>query len=165
MKARRRPDGSPLTVGCHFIVGWDGRVWQVADIMDVVVHVGMRSVNARSVGIECAWPGPRDQADRLGMRSYGVTIRPFEGRLHEFVTPSEALRVGWTRLCETLASIEHPSVSIARQAVTSLRRLSVEESRTISGAIEHLHVLGTQKLDAAGLLSETLVRSGWTAVP
>lgn len=167
MKARRRPDGTPLVVGIHFVIGWDGKVWQTADLTTATVHVGRGPTNARSVGVECCWPGTARQADRLGVpgnvERVTVTVA---GRPVDVLLPSPALLAAWVRLAETLAALDgRGGVRIPRRVPEPLTgRLSGAQARRWQGALEHLHVPGTTKIDAAGLLVGALLDAGWEAV-
>ncbi len=156
MKARLRDDGSPMSVSIHFVIGWDGMVWQTADLRDACVHAAT-SVNLRSIGVECCWPGTEAQAERLGVDG---TIEPrvVRGKRVRCLRPSDELIASWTRLARFLSSTEttrltHGAVDIARRTFNG--------SVPISGAIDHQHVPGTTKVDAGGYLIDALRGDGW----
>lgn len=142
MKSRKRPDGSPMDVGIHFVVSWDGLIWQTADLAAGTVHVGNRKVNASSVGVECCWPGTLKQAEKLGMDD----AQPARGiaRLVPFVAckPSDEMLEAWRWLVQALTSARHPLLDVPRA------RGSIERK----GVMEHCDVPGTKKVDAGGLL-------------
>lgn len=165
MRARER-DGRPLNVGIHFVIGWDGQVWQTADPGRVAtVHVGRGEINARSIGVECCWPGTVRQARRLGVEGPGERARLPAGPV-DVLLPSADLIGAWCRLADTLAGLDgRGGVRIPRQVPEPLTgRLSVAQSRRWQGALEHLSVPGTTKIDAAGLLLGALLDAGWEAV-
>lgn len=148
MRARTRDDGSPLDVGVHFVVSWDGLVWQCADLVVATTHVGHRAINRRSIGVETCWPGLASQADKLEVE--GQRVRGWaRGAPVLCVAPSDALLDAWVRLAEALARLPAP-VGIPRQT-----------GSLAAGAIEHQLVPGTSKVDAAGLLLDALRRHGW----
>lgn len=141
MRARKRPDGSPLDVGVHFVIGWDGLIWQTADLGAATVHVGHRAVNRRSVGVECCWPGTVTQAERLGVDVEHVAPGQARGQRIRCMAPSPEMLDAWRWLYDALTRAQHPALAIPRQ------RGSMERP----GAMEHADVPGT-KVDAAGLL-------------
>jgi hypothetical protein len=160
MRARRRDDGSPLDVGIGFVVGWDGLVYQTADLDTAAVHVGSADWNARSVGVECCWPGTITQARRLDVDldidMQGV-VRRVAGAKVIAMRPSAELVAAWVRLAETLATV----LGIPRRVPSRVARMERREARAWTGAAEHLHCPGTTKVDAAGLLIEALADAGW----
>ena len=147
MKSRKRPDGSPMDVGIHFVISWDGLIWQTADLAWGTVHVGSRPINARSIGVECAWCGSTKQAERLGIEVDPV-LGVARGQRVRAQRPSDDLLAAWKWLGEALASIDHPAVRIPR------KRGGMDRP----GVLEHCDVTGTTKVDAAGLLVGAL---GW----
>jgi len=149
MRARTRDDGSPMDVGIHFVVGWDGLVWQTADLAVGTTHAG-KVVNARSIGVETCWPGLASQAERLGVTFDRVDRRLVRGVAVKCIPPSDALVAAWVRLAEALVRLPAP-VAIERR-VGAIGR----------GAIEHQLVPGTTKLDAGGYLLDALVAAGWS---
>lgn len=165
MRARQRPDGSPLDVGIHLVIGWDGLVHQLADLAIATVHVGSAGVNRRSIGVECCWPGTVAQAERLGVS--GPSSRPrVAGRLAHVLLPSPEMLAAWVRLAETLAThLPVPrQVPLDRDGAILRDRMTPRALAAWSGAIEHLHVPGTTKIDAAGYLVGALRDAGWRGV-
>lgn len=168
MKARRRADGSPLNVGIAFVIGACGAeddfapVWQTADPGRIAtVHVGRGDVNARSIGVEvvsAGMPGKFDVRDRPRARvellgKVRDVLRFYPGQVRT-----------WARLAGALASLEgHAGIAIPRRVPGFLggRRMALRELRRWSGVIEHLHVPGTTKTDAAGMLCHALADAGW----
>lgn len=172
MRARRRPeDGSLMDVSCHFVIGWGGGVWQVADLEHATVHMG-RAVNGRSVGVETTWPGYASQAvairDAIAAKgrqphpgySGPVDVRTVHGRQVECLRPSAELVAAWVALAELLADLS------ARRPELGLRiprRLAVPAPGRWpgKGAVEHWQAPGSKKDDAGGYLLEALERAGW----
>jgi hypothetical protein len=152
MRSRKKPDGSPLDVGIHFAIGWDGIVHQLADLAIATVHVGSGPVNARSVGVECCWPGTAKQAAALKIA--GSTSRVLVGGHRvDVLLPSPELVAGWVRLASLLASLGGlGGISIPRQVPATTARFQPWQQRRWKGAQEHAHVPGSTKVDAAGLL-------------
>lgn len=150
MRARKRPDGSPLDVGIHFVLGWDGLVWQTADLGTATVHAGCRAINRRSVGVECCWPGTVTQAERLGVDVEHAVVGHARGQRVRCMAPSPELLDAWRWLYDALTRAQHPVLAIPRQ------RGGMERP----GAMEHADVPGT-KVDAAGLLVDALTAAGW----
>lgn len=170
MRMRERKDGSLMDVSCHFVIGWDGCVWQVADIEHATVHIG-GGLNIRSIGVETTWPGYASQAIAIrdAMKKNGRTPHPaYEGQVDARVMahqqkiwclrPSIALVDGWLQLAEALAALPpETGVQIPRQ----LARVP-EDTRVRSGAIEHWQAPGADKDDAAGYLLDVLRGAGWS---
>lgn len=149
MRSRKRPDGSPLDVGVHFAIGWDGLAHQLADLALATVHVGVGAVNARSIGVECCWPGTVRQARALGAPATPQRVVVGSQRA-DVALPSPELVAAWVRLAELLASLG--GLAIPRQVPRSSARLTPAQQRRWKGAQEHCHVPNSTKLDAAGLL-------------
>jgi hypothetical protein len=156
MRARRRPDGSPLDVGIHLVIGWDGLVHQTADLALATVHVGSGPVNARSIGVECCWPGTLRQARALGAPATPQRVVIGSQRV-DVALPSPELVAAWVRLAGLLASLGGlGGISIPRQVPRTTARMTAAQQRRWKGAQEHTHVPGSTKIDAAGLLTGAL---------
>lgn len=164
MKSRHRADGTPMSVSIHFVVGWDGQVWQTADLGVATIHAS--SVSPYSVGVECAWPGTAEQADaiRASLERRGRPVHPgylsppdtrmVRGRRLRCLPPATKLLSGWHALAELLAALPAElGIVIPRQVDRSARR----------GACEHHHAPKTTKIDAADYLVDALASSGWAA--
>jgi hypothetical protein len=170
MKARERPDGSPLDVGVHFVISADGLVFQVCDLAVATVHVGSRGINRRSVGVEVCWPGTLTQALRFGLSPREVRRR-IAGSVIDMMEPPQEAIAAWVQLADALASLPPTcGVAIPRQvpgAGTGLlsTRLSASQARKWRGAMEHFQVPGTTKVDAGMLLLEPLAKAGWRIAP
>lgn len=144
MRARKRKDGSDMSVSAHFMVGWDGLVWQLCDIADATIHTGSRKINRTSVGIETAWPGTKEQALRIaaaikrnGRKPHPAYYGPTIVRNGvELLAPSEALVAGFVRLVGALKTV------LGRELE----------------CIEHCDV-STKKIDACGLLKEAVTKA------
>lgn len=158
MKARKRPDGSPLDVGIHFVISWDGMVFQTMDLGLKAVHVGSRNINETSIGVECCWPGTYAQAQKLGVDGHMLTVDL--GRKLDVLRPSYAMLESWRRLVDTLTTapdVEGPTaMRVPRNVPATTKRFTAREMRSYRGIMEHWHVRGTEKLDAAGLLCGVL---------
>jgi hypothetical protein len=157
MKARKRPDGTPMEVAIHFIISWDGMVFQTCDLEYACVHVGSRQVNDESVGVECSWPGTYAQAQRLGIDGHSLSRR-WMGRTGEVFRPSEPMLDAWARLADALAFV----LPIPRKVPDGREQFSKREQALHRGGMEHYRVFGTEKRDASGLLEDALVeRAFW----
>lgn len=165
MKARKRDDGTPLSVGVHFVISWDGLVWQTADLDIATIHVGSAGVNARAIGVECCWPGTELQAMRLGVNGR-VLRKRVAGDGVNVLEPSDALVASWVRLANALADVidcpRHVPLDASGALMTD--RFTPKRQRGWTGAQEHLHVPGTEKVDAAGMLVGALRSAGWRGV-
>lgn len=150
MKARKRSDGSQLDVGIHFVISWDGIIWQCADLSVATTHVGHRPTILASVGVECCWPGTVTQAVKLGMPDASPMRGSARGAAVKCYPPSDELIAAWRWLAEALASTDHPLLAVPR------RRGSAAPQKP--GVIEHMDVPASTKIDAAGLLVGAL---GW----
>ena len=150
MRGRLREDGSLMDVSIHFVIGWDGMVWQTADLSVATVHVG-RGVNERSIGVECCWPGTATQAERLGVEGT-IETRQVRGRPVKCLRPSDELVASWVRLARAL-SVEIPGK-------VQIQRTTAKTGMPVSGAAEHQHA-PTTKVDAAGYLLDALRADGW----
>lgn len=150
MKARLRADGSPMSVSVHFVVGWDGQVWQTADLKYAAIHAG--KVNGHSIGVETCWPGTYKNAQRLGIYGesvVGAVTKNHRPQRFQCLKPSDELLEGWRKLAETLTSLPaETGIVIPRQVDPHLKR----------GVGEHWMVPDSTKLDAAGFLVGHL---GW----
>jgi hypothetical protein len=153
MRGRKREDGTDMSVSIHFVIGWDGLVWQTADLSIATVHVGT-NINRRSIGVECCWPGTAEQALRLGVDGPCETRR-VRGRPVVCLKPSDALVASWTRLARVLSApgLGSPVVDIPRLVGTT--------GMPLSGAGEHWMAPSTTKVDAAGYLLDALKADGW----
>jgi hypothetical protein len=165
MKARKRDDGTPLEVGIHFVISWDGLVFQTADLGVATVHVGNRDTIKRSIGVETAWPGTVKQANKLQMAGVTGTNYVVAGENVRVAEPAKALLSAWVRLAEALAGVA--GVNIPKK-VPGLHgdprrtRFTPSEALAWRGAQEHFHVPPpTTKVDAAGVLIQALADAGW----
>lgn len=148
MKARKRKDGSPMDVGIHFVVSFDGIIWQTADLGIGTVHVGHRAINAGSVGVECCWPGTAKQAAKLGVElsGWGTEVGTARGQRVHCMRPSAELVDAVRWLYDALTMASHHALEIPR------KRGRVDRH----GVMEHCDVPGGTKVDAAGLLVAAL---------
>lgn len=169
MKARRRPDGTLMNVGIHFVIAWDGLVWQTCDLEVATIHVGNAAINARSIGVECDWPGTAAQASRLGVAGR-THRRVVAGSPVHVLDPAPEMIASWVGLADTLAAIRHPAIALPRQVphdrdgALLVDRMKPKALRRYRGALEHLH-MPTTKIDAAGVLVNALAGAGWRGVP
>lgn len=159
-KSSKRP-GKPLDVGVQLVAGWGGEVWQLADLTTPCVHVGDRGVIARSIGVECRWPGTRRQAEKLGVEGAWAWVR-VGGQRIEVMLPSEALLEAVRWIAETLGSLRgQHGIAIPRRVPASNARFTAAEQRLFAGAQEHCNVPASRKVDCAGLLTSELAAHGW----
>lgn len=166
MRARRREDGELMSVSVHFLIGWDGRIWQLADLGVVTIHAGS-AINPYSIGVETTWPGTEELATgiaaslrRRGKPAPAAYVQRPEKRIARgrpllCVPPSAALLRGWVALAELLAALP------AETGIVIPRQLALEPARRRRGALEHQHVERSTKPDAAGYLVDALVAAGW----
>jgi len=152
MRARLREDGTPMSVSIHFVIGWDGLVWQTCDLATATVHVG-RQINERSIGVECCWPGTQQQAHRLGVEGT-FEERRVRGRSVRCLRPSDELVASWVRLARAL------TVAGVVPGKLEIPRVTARTTMPIAGAGEHQHA-PTTKVDAAGYLLDALRADGW----
>lgn len=144
MRARKRDDGSPLDVGIHFVIGWDGLIWQTCDLSQATTHVGHRPTILASIGAECCWPGTVTQAEKLGMPAAPPVRGVARGAAVKAYPPSDELLEAWRWLAGVLTSTRHPLLAIPRS------RGAAAPQRP--GIIEHADVPKSSKIDAAGIL-------------
>ena len=158
MESRRSADGSrDLSVSVHFGIAWDGGIWQYLDLAHGAVHVGHRPTIRRSIGVETMSPGTARMAARLGVEGR-VISRRVDGHRIECLEPSDALLEAWRWLADVLSRADDDRLDIPRQCAPSDRRLSVSELARARGAIEHMSLPGSTKIDSCGLLLDAL---GW----
>lgn len=163
----RLKDGRPLNVGIHFVIGACDRedeyapVWQTMDPgFHAAVHVGEGRINARSIGVEvvsAGLPGPANVRDRVKINV------PLLGRIRPVLAFFPGQVRSWVRLAEALASLNgRADITIDRRVPSfgASRRFVPDELLRYSGAMEHLHVPTTTKIDAGGLLIDALYDAG-----
>lgn len=178
---RNRPSSVPalaaqgvkMKVSIHFVIGVDGTVWQTADpLTTVAIHVGMGSINARSVGVEVVNPGtgpmlPERPRDRIAHRMLPTGKLP-KGRLVRQLAFYPAQVDAWCRLAELLADhLPIPRQVPARADGSDLEvdRFTKPEAARWTGAMEHYHVPTTTKVDAGTQLIRALrYQAGWDLV-
>lgn len=172
---KRRPGIRDLTrrlrVSVHFVIGFDGTVWQTADpVTTSAIHVGDGKMNSRSVGVEVVNKGG---PPNLPGRSRPVIKLPLLGRERRMLAFAIEQIRSWVLLAETLADhLPIPRQVPVDAAGLGVRttRLTLTESRAWKGALEHYHVplpppARASKWDAGGQLVRTLVSAGWDLVP
>lgn len=161
MKARLRDDGTLMSVSCHFVISWDGLVFQVCDLARMTIHAG-RVLNRDGIGTEMCWPGYESQAIRLAQGG-GSTPRTVAGRRISIQTPAETMIASMVRLAETLASLPASTrIAIPRIVPKDTARLKPGAAALFKGVCEHLHSPGSEKEDCAGVVCDALVeRVGW----
>lgn len=155
MRARKRDDGTAMDVSIHFVIGWDGLLWQTCDLATATVHVG-RGVNDRSIGVETCWPGTMEQAHRLGVDDARPEWRTVRGHRVLCMAPSPDLLASWSRLARALAPASSPLVP----GKVEIPRVTARTSMPLAGAGEHW-CAPTTKVDAAGYLLDALRADGW----
>lgn len=168
MRSRKRSDGSPLNVGIHFVIGACdpaesyAPIWQTADPgLTATVHVGKGEINARSIGVEVISAGLPGRADVRSRPRQRVSIR---GREVEALAFYRGQMRTWVALAEALARLDGTAgIHIPRRVPDfgADRRLKMPELRSYAGAMEHLHMPGTTKIDAGGMLIGALRDAGW----
>ena len=159
MKARKRDDGSLMSVSCHFVVSWDGMVFQVADLARMTIHAG-RVLNRDGIGVEQCWPGYEGQMLKLGGNG-GVQRRLVNGSRVDCMMPSPLMLEASMRLAETLASLPSSTRIAVPRVVAPQRRLRPAEAAAFRGACEHASSPGSGKLDCAWYVTDALAANGW----
>ena len=161
MNARRREDGSLMSVSVTFVTSWDGMCFQVADLCRQTNHAG-RVINRASVSNENAFPGSEAQMRRLGIQGGAVQRRTVGGHKIDCMVPSAAMLAANVRLAETLASLDPATgVAIPRIVPAGTDRMRPPEALRYAGALEHCHAPGSTKLDHAGYVVDALAANGW----
>lgn len=187
MKARmseKRP-GERLQVSIPFVVGacdpeaeW-APIWQAMDFgYNTAVHVGDRGINRRSVAYEVvnsgAHGGPLDTRHRewfvrkmLGRKLEVATF--FKGQLNSIAWLSKILtsHAEPTALGHALteAGIRIPRQVPMRRGELLAERFTQRELSKWKGVLEHFHVTGTTKVDAALMVCEACQqRAGFVGV-
>lgn len=161
MKARKRPDGSLMSVSVTFVTSFDGMVFQVADLDRMCIHAG-RVVNRASVSNENCFPGTETQMLRLGINGGYVERRTVGGHRIDCMKPSAAMIAANVRLAETLASLDPATgVAIPRIVPAGTERMSPAAAMRFRGSFEHCHAPGSTKLDHAGYVTDALAANGW----
>jgi hypothetical protein len=168
MKARVRPDGSPMDVAIHFVIGACSpddpiaQVWQTADPgLVACVHVGKRWINARSIGVEVVSAGLPGSLDLRHRPTVHVALL---GKMQKVLAFFPGQVRAWVRLADTLAALNgRGGIAIPARvpAFSAARRFSLAEARRWAGAMEHCSVPGGTKKDAGGLLIDALADVGW----
>ena len=159
MNARKSADGGDLSVSVQLSIGWDGQVWQHADLATACVHVGDRRTIRRSIGVECMWPGSARQAVRLGADGEAIT-RTIDGRRVRLLAPSDELLEAWRWLAETLTGPAGRAAGLRiPRTVLGLRRTLPELAASAGGVGEHATLPRASdprkvKIDCCGLLMD-----------
>lgn len=178
-KSRKRPDRR-LKVSIQFVIGacdpddeW-APIWQTMDLaLDwAAVHVGLGSINARSIGVEVVNAGldghtnvrdrPEIEVDLLGQKRDVLAFYP--GQLNT-----------WVRLANVLSGACLPgNIEIPRfvpgelpsrgQARPLSRRMTKREIDNFAGCCEHYHMPNTRKICASSQLVGALLDDGWSPV-
>lgn len=160
MKARLRVDGTEMSVSCHFVVSWDGVVFQVCDLARMAIHAG-RVLNRDGIGIEQCWPGTERQMMKLRANGY-VQRRFADGNELDCMRPSEAMINASCRLAEALVVAPASArIQIPRVVPASTKRMRSRAAASFRGACEHVHSPGSKKLDCAGYVIDALAARGW----
>lgn len=159
----------PIETAIHFVLQWDGQIWQAADPgLTAVVHVGWRPVYQRSVAEEHCWPGTIRRAAKLGQGDVAEhdSVQACGFRM-EVVRPAVAMVEASIWLSGVLADLEgEGGIHIPRQVPSELgRRFTREEGRYWAGVMEHINAPTTKKLDCAGRMLGALTEAGWRATP
>lgn len=172
--SRRRP-GQRLRVSVQFVIGACApdaefaNVWQTMDLAhSAATHVGRGRINARSIGVEVVNAGLPGRTDIRKRPQTDVHVLGRKRTALEFY-PGQ-LRT-WARLATALSASCLPSgieiprrVPVDEDGVPLPRRFTRGELRRWTGAMEHLHMSNTTKLDAACMLLEALIAVGWDPI-
>lgn len=171
--SRKRP-GQRLRVSVQFVIGACApdaefaNVWQTMDLAhDAATHVGMGRINARSIGVEVVNAGLPGRTD---IRKRPQTTLEVLGRHRTVLDFFGGQFRSWVRLANALSAACMPSgIEIPRRVPVEegeplARRFTRGELRRWTGAMEHLHMPNTTKLDAATLLIGALLDDGWDPI-
>ena len=167
MKSRKsRHTGKPLRVGIHFVIAAPvaghcmAPIYQSADPgLTRCVHVGSRVVNRQSIGIEVVnaadpsvpWANSKDR---------GVVKTTQLGKVREWTAFYHEQLDAFVWLCDVLCM----ELGIEKNTFLGDKRLDTKSLRSYNGVLEHWHVGGTNKLDAGGMLVQSLRGEGYTEV-
>lgn len=173
--SRRRP-GKRLQVSVQFVIGADAdpdadfaEVWQTMDLgLTAATHVGQGVVNRRSIGVEVVNAGIPGRTD---VRHRPQTVVRWVGGRRQTVLEFQPAQLrSWVRLANALSAGCLPSgIAIPRQIPAEggeplPGRFTQREMRRWAGAMEHLHMPKTRKIDAATMLIGALMDDGWLAL-
>ncbi len=133
MDQRERPDGSDMSVSVPFVMGWDGLIFQTADLDLECCHAGRR-FNRAGPACEITWPGTAKQGKALGY-DFAAERRLIPGKGGVWcMPPSPEVLESARQLWAFLSSLDLPG-------------LRIRVSR------EHWQAPGTTKIDAAGYIN------------
>jgi hypothetical protein len=171
--SRTRP-GQRLQVSVQFVIGACApdaeyaHVWQAMDLgTSAATHVGRGEINARSIGVEVVSAGMPGSAD---VRKRPRVKRKLVGREYTVLSFYPGQLRSWLRLANALCGACLPgNILIPRQVPVVggtdggllAHRMTLSQLRRWSGAMEHLHMDNTTKLDGGTLLIEHLLQNGW----
>lgn len=169
MRARVNPvTGKPLNCGITFVIGacdpheLYANCWQTMDPGRFApVQVGTGAVNRRSIGTEVVSAG---LPGTLDLRKRPITRVPLLGGMKTVLKFFPGQLRTWVRLQELLASLDgRGGIRIPRRVPSfgATRRFTDHELAQYGGALEHVNVPGTTKIDAAGMLITELAGAGW----
>jgi hypothetical protein len=183
-KSTKRP-GQPLKCSVGFVIAADANnavnsphgvasIWQTMDVGGEFagVHVGRGEINRRSIGVEIVsvgfpYTGWGKKKKPFNPRNRPVMDVPLLGRTVTVADFFPAQYEAWLWLADTLSGLEGAGgISIPRQVPAEdgellRRRFKTRELRRWEGAMEHFHMAGTTKVDAAALLVGKLAEEGW----
>lgn len=169
MLARKRDDGSDMSVSIHLVVGWDGIPWQLADLGLATIHAG-RAIDPRAIGTELTWPGSASNARAIAATLQGrkravhpgyltaPEMRLSRGHRLACLPPSPELLQGAVALAELLTTLPAELGIVIPRQLASIDGVVTARDR---GAHEHQHVAGSKKLDCAGYVVDALAAAGW----
>ena len=166
MKRRKGRNGRPLRVAIPFLIGKPTErgkmapIYQSADpVLTRSVHVGTRVVNRQSIGVEIVNAADPDlswaKPDERGL----IKVTQL-GREREWTNFYPEQIEAWIWLCDTLTGV----LGIDRNTFQGDRRMSIAELRKYRGVLEHWNVSGTRKLDAGGILTDSLADEGYKVI-
>lgn len=174
--SRVLPPPAKMQVSIHFVIGADGKCWQTMDpLTTVALHVGMGSLNSRSVGVEVVNPGTaltlrsseRVPRDVITHRMLPTAKLP-NGRKVRQLAFYPAQIAAWVRLANLLSDhLPIPRrVPSGADGDLEIDRFTRKEAARWAGAMEHYHVTTSTKLDAGTQLLRALMADGWaTSIP
>lgn len=161
LRGRTADDGSPMPLSVEFVIGADGRIWQLADpLRTACKHAG--AVNARAWGCEIVNKGlgvalPERPREHVTHRVHGQRVTQLG-----FTTAQRVSAVYLAGLlCDRLGIPKAVPVDGADEAEQD--RMKPSRLVHFEGVVEHLHV-SSKKVDAGTQIVRSLLAAGFVGI-